>query len=108
MFSADKFHLKTSEILQGDFQLSALNLLLVFQMNCPGCFASAFPVALQLHKDFSSKGLKLLGLSTAFEDFEFNTLGNTIKWLENGELVGETKKVFAKAGYERFPLSIPF
>jgi len=103
-----KFDLKYSEVLQGDFGLEDLNLFLVFQVNCPGCFAYAFPVAIKLHEEFRDKGLNVLALSTAFEDFEFNTVGNTLRLLESGHIVGETRKVLEKAGYTTFPLKIPF
>jgi hypothetical protein len=104
----DKFHLRYSEIVQGDFKLADLNMMLIFQVNCPGCFAYAFPVALRLHEEYKDKGVKVLGLSTAFEDFDMNTLGNTIRLVEKGEVVGETQKMLERAGYPKFPLAIPF
>jgi hypothetical protein len=102
------FDLKYSEVVQGDFIFAGLNLMLVFQVNCPGCFAYAMPVALRLHEEYKDKGLKILALSTAFEDFDLNTLGNTIRLIESGEVVGKTKEMLMKTGYERFPLTIPF
>lgn len=106
--SQPKFDLKYSEILQGDFSIEDLNLLLVFQVNCPGCFAYALPLAIRLHEEFRPRGLNTLALSTAFEDFDLNTVGNTLRLLENGHVVGETRKVLESAGYEKFPLKIPF
>ena len=106
--SSEKFHLKFSEIVQGDYVLAKLNLMLVFQVNCPGCFAYAFPVALRLHEAYKDRGLKILGLSTAFENFNLNTLGNTIRLIEKGEVVGETQTMLERAGYPKFPLKIPF
>jgi len=35
--------LKIDRVLQGSFDLKALNLLFVFQVNCPGCFIYGFP-----------------------------------------------------------------
>jgi hypothetical protein len=107
--SQDKklFHLKHSEIVQGDFALADLNLMLIFQVNCPGCFAYALPVALRLFEEYRGR-VKVLGLSTAFEDFDLNTLGNTIRLLDSGEVVGETQKMLERAGYKKFPLTIPF
>jgi len=105
---ANQFHLRYSEVVQGTFVLGELNLLLVFQINCPGCFSNALPVALRIHEEFKDRGLTVLGLSTAFEDFDLNTLGNTIRLIEKGEVVGETHKVLERAGYPKFPLKIPF
>jgi len=48
----------------------------VFQVNCPGCFIYGFPRQ-QAALEVSSVGLNVLGLSTAFEDFEYNTAANT-------------------------------
>src|SRR5689334_13018354 len=106
--ASDQFNLRYSEVVQGTFTLGKLNLLLVFQVNCPGCFAYALPVALRIYEDYKNKGLTVLALSTAFEDFDLNTLGNTIRLIEKGEVVGETQKMLERAGYPKFPLSIPF
>ena len=105
---SEQFDLKFSQVLQGDFGLEDLNLMLLFQVNCPGCFAYALPVAIRLHDEYRPKGLNVLGLSTAFENFDLNTVGNTLRLLENGHIVGETKKVLERAGYKEFPLKIPF
>lgn len=105
---SETFDLKFSQVLQGDFGLEDLNLMLVFQVNCPGCFAYAFPVAIRIHEEYRPKGLNVLGLSTAFENFDLNTVGNTLRLLENGHIVGETRKVLERAGYKNFPLKIPF
>ncbi len=105
---SQKFDLKYSEVLQGDFGLEDLNMILVFQVNCPGCFAYALPLAIRLHEEYRAKGLNVLALSTAFEDFDLNTVGNTLRLLESGHIVGETRKVLEKAGYTSFPLKIPF
>ena len=104
----EKFIFKTSEIIQGDFKLDRLNLMLVFQINCPGCFLYALPAANQLFKQYQGKGVKILALSTAFEDFSDNTLANTKFLLAEGRLVGETKKILGRAGYETLPFKISF
>ena len=103
-----KFHLNTSSIIKGDFVLEELNLLLVFQVNCPGCFAHAFPLANQAYDKYQSKGLNVLGLSTAFEDFEFNNQENTKLLIEEGKLVGETKRFFDSYDIEELPYPIKF
>ena len=86
-----KLHLHIGEELQGKFNLQKLNLLLTFQVNCPGCFLYALPMYKNLYEQYYEK-LGFLGLSTAFEDFELNTKKNTLLLLEKGELIGETKK----------------
>lgn len=106
--SSLKFDLKYNEVLQGDFGLEDLNMILVFQVNCPGCFAYALPMAIRLNEEYRPKGLNVMALSTAFEDFDLNTVGNTLRLLETGHIVGETRKVLEKAGYPNFPLKIPF
>ena len=45
-----KFHLTTETILQGDFEIQPLNLILIFQVNCPDCFIYALPLAAKLHQ----------------------------------------------------------
>lgn len=103
-----KFHLKTSSIIKGDFGLKDLNLLLVFQVNCPGCFAHAFPLANNVYDKYQSKSLNVLGLSTTFEDFEFNDQENTKLLIEEGTFVGETKRFFDSHNIERLPYPIKF
>lgn len=103
-----KLKLQTHEILQGDFSFKKLNLLLVFQVNCPGCFIYALPVANKLAEDFAQEELKLFGLSTAFEDFDLNTLENTRKLQKEGQLVGETLKILKQAGYDKWPSAFKF
>ena len=103
-----KFQLRTEKILQGCFTPEALNLMLVFQVNCPGCFIYALPLAAKLHHQYRDR-IKVLGLSTAFEDFEINTPHNTQRLLESGELVGVTQRYFQQRQIETFstPLEFP-
>lgn len=68
--------LRLDRVLQGSFDLKALNLLFVFQVNCPGCFIYGFPLV-KLYWKYRECGLNVLGLSTAFEDFDYNTAANT-------------------------------
>ena len=82
-----------TKALQGDFQVKDLNLLLAFQVNCPGCFIYALPLAEKLHHQYGDR-LNVLGLSTAFEDFDLNTADYTQCLLETGEVVGATKLYF--------------
>jgi len=45
-----KLHLSISEKIQGDFTPQDLNLMIVFQVNCPGCIASAIHNAENTHR----------------------------------------------------------
>ena len=103
-----KIALKTDSILQGDFEIKDLNLLLVFQVNCPGCFIYALPQAVQLDQKYGSQGLNVLALSTAFEDFELNTVENTQLLVQKSELVGETRKYWQAQGVDSYPFSLQF
>lgn len=103
-----QFKFKTSEILQGDFKVANdLNLLLAFQVNCPGCFIYALPLAETLHNQYGNR-LNVLGLSTAFEDFELNTVDHTKKLLDGGEVIGQTQKYLSQMGEVSYSSSISF
>lgn len=84
-------------------------LVEVFQVNCPGCFIYGLPKAISFHGKF--KNLKILGLATAFEDFEINNLENLKKIIKRGEVVGETQKVLGGIGLlvnDKLSYKIPF
>ena len=83
-------------------------MLLVFQVNCPGCFSYALPFFNQLNKEFNNQGISFLALSTAFEDFNKNTLENTKALVEKGTLIGETQKMMLQQGEYHLPYSIDF
>lgn len=70
----------------------------VFQVNCPGCFMFALPQAIELHEQYHEKGLVVIGLATAFEDYDKNTLANLQKFVETGEVIGETFKALHTRG----------
>jgi hypothetical protein len=86
------FKLDYDRILQGNFSLGDLNLLFIFQVNCPGCFLYGFPQMERLHQQRQAQGLTVLGLATAFEDFEFNTATNVELLLSEQKTIGATKK----------------
>jgi hypothetical protein len=50
------FHLEVGEWLQGrePSVQGAVSVILVFQVNCPGCFLSALPLFLSLYQEYSS------------------------------------------------------
>lgn len=73
-------------------------LIEVFQVNCPGCFVYSLPKAIQLHENFHDKGLVVIGLATAFEDYDKNTLRNLQLLADTGEVIGETYKALSQHG----------
>lgn len=72
--------------------IGSVILIEVFQVNCPGCFIYSLPKAIDLHEKYLHKGLVVIGLATAFEDYDKNTLENLQKLVETGEVVGQTFK----------------
>jgi thiol-disulfide isomerase/thioredoxin len=87
-------------------------LVEVFQVNCPGCFLYGIPEAIDLHKKYKDRGLTILGVATAFEDFDKNNLQNLEKLVTTGEVVGETHRALAQYGQlkdgNKLPYKIPF
>ncbi len=96
------------EKLKEDVVIKPLNLMLVFQVNCPGCFSHALPLFNELATEEEFSDVSFFALSTAFEDFELNTAENTLALLEHGTLVGETKKYMAKQGADVLPYHFSF
>ncbi len=86
-------------------------LVEVFQVNCPGCFAHALPQVVQLHQRYHERGLAVIGLATAFEDFDKNTLQNLEHMVATGELSGDPLQQLGKAGLlhgNKLDYSLPF
>lgn len=87
-------------------------LVEVFQVNCPGCFLYSIPETIDVYRKFKDKGLTVLGLATAFEDFDKNNLENLQKLLMTGEIIGETFRAFSSTGQlnegNKLPYRIPF
>lgn len=87
-------------------------LVEVFQVNCPGCFLYGLPEAIDLYNNYKDKGLTVLGMATAFEDYDKNTLENLQKLLTTGEVIGETYRALAMYGQlkdgNKLPYKIPF
>jgi peroxiredoxin len=87
-------------------------LLEVFQVNCPGCFMNAIPEAINIYNKYKDDGVRVLGLATAFEDFDKNTLDNLKMLAETGEVVGETKSALSSYGKlqegNKLSFKIPF
>jgi len=84
----------------------------VFQVNCPGCFLYGIPEAINVYNKYKDQGVRVLGIATAFEDFDKNTLENLELLANTGEVIGETKKALAQYGKivdgNKLPYKIPF
>ena len=95
-----------------DQERNHIVVLEVFQVNCPGCFLYAIPEAIRLYHKYQDDGVRILGLATAFEDFDKNTLDNLKLLAETGQVIGETKRALAMNGQlqegDRLPYEIPF
>ncbi len=87
-------------------------LVEVFQVNCPGCFMHAIPEAIEIYNKYKDEGVRVLGIATAFEDFDKNTLENLKMLAETGEVIGETKNALSAYGQlqegNKLPYKIPF
>ncbi|KEQ56918.1 alkyl hydroperoxide reductase protein [Marine Group I thaumarchaeote SCGC AAA799-P11] len=106
-----------SEWVQGaptnfDQEKDHIVLVEVFQVNCPGCFMHALPEAIEIYNKYKDEGVRVIGIATAFEDFDKNTLDNLKMLAETGEVVGETKSAFQMSGQlqegNKLPYKIPF
>lgn len=94
--------LTVSEWVQGDptnidQQHGNVVLIEVIQVNCPGCFFTAIPEAIKVHDHFAGQPVTVLGVATAFEDWDENTLDNLRRLAETGEVIGETRRVLEQA-----------
>lgn len=110
-------NLKVAEWIQGmptniDKEIGNVVLIEVFQVNCPGCFLYGMPDAIEIYRKYSNTGVKVLGVATAFEDFDKNTLENLKLMLSTGQVIGETQKVLGQYGHliegTKLPYKIPF
>ena len=71
-------------------------LLEVFQVNCPGCFLYSLPQAVDLHYRYGDQGLVVIGIATAFEDFDKNTLENLRSLIDSGRVIVKRYECFQK------------
>ena len=110
-------NLNVSKWIQGlptniDKQKDNVILVEVFQVNCPGCFLYGIPQAIDIYQKYRKDGLMVLGVATAFEDFDKNTLENLELLLTKGEAIGETLKALGQYGQladgNKIPYKIPF
>jgi hypothetical protein len=86
--------LKVSEWVQGGpislkDNLGKVIVVEVFQVNCPGCFIYGIPEAIDVYNKYKNN-VVVLGLATAFEDFDKNTIENLKLLLNENKVIGET------------------
>ena len=96
-------NIKVSEWVQGiptniDKLHGNVVVLEVFQVNCPGCFLYGLPQSISLYERFKKSDVKVIGLATAFEDYDKNTLDNLKSLLAEGKVIGETYKALRQHG----------
>jgi thiol-disulfide isomerase/thioredoxin len=109
-------NLKVSKWVQGlptnfDKEKDHVVLVEVFQVNCPGCFLYGIPEAINIYNKYRSDGVIVLGVATAFEDFDKNTMENLELLLKTGEVIGDTKEALGQYGKledSKLPYKIPF
>jgi thiol-disulfide isomerase/thioredoxin len=107
---------KVSQWIQGlptnfDKEKDHVVLVEVFQVNCPGCFLYGIPEAINIYNKYHSEGVTVLGIATAFEDFDKNTKENLELLLKTGEVIGDTKEGLSQSGKlndGKLPYKIPF
>ncbi len=100
-------HIYSAEEIQGEFTPKAINLMIVFQVNCPGCIASALPMIQNIYESKGSE-IGVVGLSTAFQYYDKNNMDNTRRLLSEGHLVGHSLEIMEKHGYKTLPYQITF
>src|SRR3972149_2290708 len=109
-------NLKISQWIQGlptnfDKEKDHIVLVEVFQVNWPGCFRYGIPEAINIYNKYHSEGVTVLGVATAFEDFDKNTKENLELLLKTGEVIGDTKEGLSQHGKlndSKLPYKIPF
>jgi len=109
-------NLKIGEWVQGvptniDRELGKVIVVEVFQVNCPGCFLYGIPEAIAVYNNTDKSEVKVLGIATAFEDYDKNTLDNLKLLLAKGEVIGETLRALRMDGRlengNKLPYTIP-
>ena len=109
-------NLKLGKWVQGmetnfDKEGDKVKLVEVFQVNCPGCFMYSMPEVINIYQKFKGDGLSVMGVATAFEDYDKNTLENLEMLLTTGEVVGDTKQALSQYGQlndGKLPYKIPY
>ena len=100
-------HLKIAENIHGEFVPKEINIMIVFQVNCPGCIASALPMVQNLYETYGNE-IGVVGLSTAFQYYDKNNAENTKRLVEEGYLVGHSLEIMEQHGHHKLPYQITF
>lgn len=109
-------NLKIGEWVQGvptniDKEQGKVIVIEVFQVNCPGCFLYGIPEAIGVYNNTDKSEVKVLGIATAFEDYDKNNLDNLKLLVTKGEVIGETLRALRMYGRvengNKLPYSIP-
>ena len=109
-------NLRIGEWVQGvptniDKEKSKVVVVEVFQVNCPGCFLHGIPEVIGVYNNTDKSEVKVLGIATAFEDYDKNTLDNLRLLLTKGEVIGETLRALRMYGRvengNKLPYTIP-
>lgn len=109
-------NITVSEWVQGmptniDKEKDHIVLIEVFQVNCPGCFMYSIPDAISIYNKYSDDGVRVLGVATAFEDYDKNTPENLRLLLETGQVIGDTLQGLGQQGKlddNKLSFKIPF
>jgi peroxiredoxin len=110
-------NVKVSDWIQGlptnvDKLFGNIVVIEVFQVNCPGCFLYGLPQTISLYEKYKDKDVRVIGIATAFEDYDKNTIENLKLLLSEGKVIGETFKALSQHGKlvntDRLYYKIPF
>lgn len=105
----EPFFLQYEELLQGHLNPEArFTLLYIFRMNCPGCFLYGFDEAHAVFDAFDPDEVQVLGLSTAFGEFEGDPAESTRRFLKQGILMPVVEQEFHELHVERRPHPVRF
>jgi len=99
-----KLRLHLGDEVNAGYQIQDLNLMLVFQVNCPGCLSKALPDLNSIAAQFPQ--INVFALSSAFENFAVNTINNTQILLTEGVLPPACKRYFGQLGHQILPYKI--
>ena len=71
----------------------------------------SIPEIINIYNKYKGDGLSVMGMATAFEDYDKNTLENLEMLLTTGEVVGDTKQALTQYGQldnGKLPFKIPY